>query len=256
VIGASGGVGQLITARLAANGYEVVATTRRAPTSAALDGRDNAATVSGVDCRSRQSIDASGIFTKDVKAVVCCLGTTAFPSARWRDEEGKWTNGPEATDYESTKNVVEAARAANPALKRFLMVSSVGVLRTNVMPFIILNAFGVLKHKRRGEECVERSGLPYTILRPGRLTDGPYTSYDLNTLLKATSGTRRAVQIGGGDDVLLPEATSRLVVAEAACAALVSSSTANRAYELGSAEGDGPGSDVEKWRALFDTVQV
>lgn len=41
------------------------------------------------------------------------------------------------------------------------------------------------------------SGLPYTLLRPGRLTDGPYTSYDLNTLLKATSGTKRAVQARG-----------------------------------------------------------
>ncbi len=34
--------------------------------------------------------------------------------------------------------------------------------------------------------------------RPGRLTDGPYTSYDLNTLLKATAGKRRAVVIGQG----------------------------------------------------------
>lgn len=34
--------------------------------------------------------------------------------------------------------------------------------------------------------------------RPGRLTDGPYTSYDLNTLLKATAGERRAVLIGQG----------------------------------------------------------
>lgn len=38
----------------------------------------------------------------------------------------------------------------------------------------------------------------YTCLRPGRLTDGPYTSYDLNTLLKATAGQRRAVLIGQG----------------------------------------------------------
>lgn len=36
------------------------------------------------------------------------------------------------------------------------------------------------------------------VFRAGRLTDGPYTSYDLNTLLKATSGERRAVIIGQG----------------------------------------------------------
>lgn len=40
--------------------------------------------------------------------------------------------------------------------------------------------------------------MPFTLLRPGRLTDGPYTSYDLNTLLKATSGTKRAVQARAG----------------------------------------------------------
>lgn len=34
--------------------------------------------------------------------------------------------------------------------------------------------------------------------RAGRLTDGPYTSYDLNTLLQATAGERRAVLIGQG----------------------------------------------------------
>jgi hypothetical protein len=38
------------------------------------------------------------------------------------------------------------------------------------------------------------------VFRPARLTDGPYTSYDLNTLLKATAGKRRAVVIGQGTD--------------------------------------------------------
>lgn len=39
--------------------------------------------------------------------------------------------------------------------------------------------------------------------RPGRLTDGPYTSYDLNTLLKATAGQRRAVVIGQGKPLIV-----------------------------------------------------
>ena len=38
----------------------------------------------------------------------------------------------------------------------------------------------------------------YLCTRVGRLTDGPYTSYDLNTLLKATAGQRRAVLMGQG----------------------------------------------------------
>ena len=227
---------------------------RRAATTTTECG-GNVETICGVDCRDIDAVERSGAFGEDVESVVCCLGTTAFPSARWRDAEtGAFTNGPEATDYVSVRNVIETTKKMCPRLKRFVMVSSVGVLRTNVMPFIILNAFGVLRQKRRGEEHLENSTLPYTILRPGRLTDGPYTSYDLNTLLRATSGTKRAVQIGGGDDVLLPEATSRLVVAEAACAALQIESTVGRAFELGSTEGDGPGSDLEAWRALFDSA--
>lgn len=87
----------------------------------------------------------------------------------------------------------------------------------------IMNLFGVLKYKKMGEDFLRESGLPFTIIRfgikesykiiqstyglliycchdyrPGRLTDGPYTSYDLNTLLKATAGERRAVVIGQG----------------------------------------------------------
>ena len=257
VIGASGGVGQIVAATLASRGARVVAVSRgnRETTMTTTGSEGNVETISGVDCRDIDAVERSGAFGEDVESVVCCLGTTAFPSARWRDAEtGAFTNGPKATDYVSVRNVIETTKKMCPRLKRFVMVSSVGVLRTNVMPFIILNAFGVLRQKRRGEEHLENSTLPYTILRPGRLTDGPYTSYDLNTLLRATSGTKRAVQIGGGDDVLLPEATSRLVVAEAACAALQIESTVGRAFELGSTEGEGPGSDLEAWRALFDSA--
>jgi len=258
VIGANGGVGQLVCARLASAGYEVTALTRRSAEfeAEALNARGLSGNVErrgGVDCRDAKALATSKAF-ENVDAVVCCLGTTAFPSKRWRDVDGSWTNGPRETDFESVRNVVDVIKRKSPKCKRFVMVSSVGVLRTNVMPFIILNAFGVLKCKRQGEEYVERSGLNFTLLRPGRLTDGPYTSFDLNTLLKATSGTRRKVQIGGGDDVLLPEATSRLVVAEAACAALACAATVNRAYELGSTEGDGPGSNLEKWSELFHSV--
>lgn len=42
----------------------------------------------------------------------------------------------------------------------------------------------MLKWKHKSEELLKASGLPFTIVRPGRLTDGPYTSYDLNTLLQ------------------------------------------------------------------------
>ena len=42
----------------------------------------------------------------------------------------------------------------------------------------------MLGFKREAELALIASGMPYTVLRPSRLTDGPYTSFDVNTLLK------------------------------------------------------------------------
>jgi hypothetical protein len=100
------------------------------------------------------------------------------------------------------------------------------------------------------QAALRDSGLPYTILRPGRLTDGPYTSYDLNTLLRATSGERRAVQLATGD-TLNPQASSRLVVAEAALQALCCAAAARRDFDVGSTLGAGPGADPAQWDTLF-----
>jgi hypothetical protein len=72
---------------------------------------------------------------------------------------------------------------------------------------------GVLKWKLEGEKVLEESGIPFTIVRPSRLTDGPYTSYDLNTLLKSTSGTRQDVKLSPRDDQI--GEASRIAVAGA-----------------------------------------
>nr|GMD67456.1 protein TIC 62, chloroplastic [Ipomoea batatas] len=116
-----------------------------------------------------------------------------------------------------------------------------------------MNLFGVLKYKKMGEDFVRNSGLPFTIIRAGRLTDGPYTSYDLNTLLQATAGERRAVLIGQGDKLV--GEVSRLVVAEACIQALDIDFTEGQIYEINSIQGEGPGSDLEKWKELFKAAQ-
>ncbi|GJN07861.1 hypothetical protein PR202_ga25729 [Eleusine coracana subsp. coracana] len=117
----------------------------------------------------------------------------------------------------------------------------------------VMNLFGVLKYKKMAEDLVRSSGIPFTIIRPGRLTDGPYTSYDLNTLLKATAGERRAVVIGKGDKLV--GEVSRLVVAEACIQALDIEFTEGQIYEINSVKGEGPGADPEKWTELFRSAQ-
>ena len=175
----------------------VRALARNPEKAAELFGASGDLEIVTADCRDASALDASGV-ARDVDAVVSCTGTTAFPSARWKDG-----NGPEQTDFIGTSNLVAAvASQSSASCKRFVLVSSIGVKRTDQMPFIILNAFGVLKYKGMGEQALMNSGLPFTILRPGRLTDGPYTSYDINTLLKARRHPEGGARGGGQEDVI------------------------------------------------------
>ncbi|KAK9999341.1 hypothetical protein SO802_018944 [Lithocarpus litseifolius] len=108
-------------------------------------------------------------------------------------------------DWEGVRNLVSSLPSS---LKRIVLVSSIGETKFSELPWSIMNLFGVLEFKRMGEDFLRNSGLPFTIIRSGRLTDGPYTSYNLNTLLKATAGQRRAALIGQGIHHLFSKASS------------------------------------------------
>ncbi|KAL8204523.1 hypothetical protein R6Q57_010146 [Mikania cordata] len=187
VIGGTGGVGQLVVASLLDRGVKLRLLLRNPDKATTLFGEheEKLQVIKG-DTRNSEDLDPS--MFKGVTHVICCTGTTAFPSRRWDGD-----NTPERVDWEGVRNLVSALPQS---LSRIILVSSVGVTKSNELPWSIMNLFGVLKYKKMGEDFVIKSGLPYTIIRPGRLTDGPYTSYDLNTLLKATAGERRAVLIG------------------------------------------------------------
>jgi uncharacterized protein YbjT (DUF2867 family) len=242
VAGATGGVGQLLTAKLLERGYKVVALSRSADKAHQLLGDAPGLDVVIGDLRNAASL---GPALAGVDAVCCCTGTTAFPSSRW--DNG---NGPEQTDFVSVRNLVRAV--APLGLKRMVLTTSAGVERSGQFPFAVLNLFGVLKFKRMGEQELERSGIPYTIVRPGRLTDGPYTSFDLNTLLTGIAGSRQDVTLSLRDD--LSGEASRIAVAEAIVQSLALEEVEGRAFAVSSKEGEGPGQDAAKWRALFGGV--
>lgn len=241
VVGGTGGVGQVVVARLLDRGVRTRALVRDPEKAETLFGKqdsDKLQILTG-DTRYPEELNAS-VF-EGVTDVICCTGTTAFPSKRWDGD-----NTPERTDWDGIRNLVAALPSS---VKRFVLVSSVGVTKFNKLPWSLMNFFGVLKFKKMGEEFLQSSGIAFTIIRPGRLMDGPYTSYDLNTLLKATAGTRRAVLIGQGDE-LVGEA-SRIDVAEACIQALYLECTIGQTYEINSVEGVGPGTDPKKWEKLF-----
>jgi uncharacterized protein YbjT (DUF2867 family) len=72
--------------------------------------------------------------------------------------------GPYQVDYEGTKNLVDVAKASQ--IDRFVLVSS---LCTSQF-FHPLNLFWlILVWKQQAEQYLQRSGLTYTIVRPGGL---------------------------------------------------------------------------------------
>jgi putative NADH-flavin reductase len=87
--------------------------------------------------------------------------------------------GPTTVYSRGTANIIAAMRAAG--LARLLVVSSAGVdddpnmnffSRRIFLPLVLKN---VLADMRVMEKEIEASGLVWTIVRPGRLTDGPRT---------------------------------------------------------------------------------
>ncbi len=262
VVGATGGVGQLTVAYLLEQGYRVRILTRNAEKARQMFN-DQVEIAIG-DIRNPETLPHA---IQDIQAILCCTGTTAFPSAKWNfnfasppnslqrllewgklytDQSyrlAKAQNSPEQVDAAGVIHLVQAAPAN---LQRFVFVSSIGVERKDKPPYGILNAFGVLDAKQKGEQAIIQSGLPYTIVRPGRLIDGPFTSYDLNTLLKATTQGKLGLVIETGDT--LTGQASRIDVAAACVECLKYPSTINQCFELIN-QGDRP--SVIDWAGLF-----
>ncbi|MDJ0706822.1 MAG: SDR family oxidoreductase [Leptolyngbyaceae cyanobacterium MO_188.B28] len=260
VAGATGGVGQLAVAKLRSKGIRVRILTRSAEKARKLF-QDQVEAIIG------DTLDPTSLQTavQNITHILCCTGTTAFPSARWdfnrtqgpldwlklylnpKDCSAKANNSPEQVDANGVKNLVAAAPSD---LKRFVFISSCGVLRKESLPYSLLNAFGVLDAKQKGEEAVVSSGLPYTVLRPGRLIDGPYTSFDLNTLLKAKTDGKLGIVVDTGDT--LSGETSRIDLAAACVECLSHPNTEGKVFEL---VNKGPRPEAIDWEGIFSRLE-
>ena len=78
VAGATGGVGQLVIAKLLSKNISVCALTRSSNKARQMFG-DKVEIAVG-DIREPDTLPAA---TKNVTHIICCTGTTAFPSTRW-----------------------------------------------------------------------------------------------------------------------------------------------------------------------------
>lgn len=212
VAGATGGTGQQVVRELAAAGYRVRALVRDADAARAVLG-DQVEYAVG-DARQRPTLDAA---MAGVRFLVTTIGATRKDPA----------NGPQFVDYEGVRNLAEAAAAAK--LSQHVLVSSSGVTRKDH----VLNRLfdNVLVWKGKGEDAVRGSGVPWTIVRPGGLTNQP----------GGQSGIR--LEQGDAGTGFIPRAD----VARICVAALESPAARNRTFEAYSAA---TAPDVD-WDAAF-----
>lgn len=218
VAGATGQTGQLIVSELLANGYEVRALVRDTSKARKVLG-DKVELVQG-DVKDPATLTAAFAGTDAVISAVGARGA-------------KGPDRPEAIDYEGVKNLVDAAVDARS--RQFVLVSS----RSVTQPENPLNKlFGnVLIWKLKGEDALRASGVPYTVVRPGGLTNGP--------------GGERDIVLEQGDTVRGQTTITRADVARICVQALKHPEARNRTFETNAT----PGAPVTDWRAKFAALK-
>lgn len=145
---------------------------------------------------------------------------------------------PEQVDWIGQKNQIDAAKAAG--VKHIILVGSMGGTNLNHP----LNSFGngnILIWKRKAEQYLADSGVPYTIIRAGGLQD-------------KDGGMRELIT--GKDDELLQTDTKtipRADVAEVCIQALNYEEAKFKAFDLAS-KPEGVGTPTKDFKLLFSQV--
>lgn len=117
--------------------------------------------------------------------------------------------GPYKVDLEGTKNLVDAAK--NKGIQHFVMVSSLCVSQF----FHPLNLFWlILVWKKQAEEYLEKSGLIYTIVRPGGLKNednpDPVVMSSADTLFDGSIPRTKVAQVCV-EALLEPDSRNKIV---------------------------------------------
>ncbi|CDN14768.1 MAG: NAD(P)H-binding protein [Richelia sp.] len=103
-------------------------------------------------------------------------------------------SGPYKVDYEGTKNLVDLAKTRG--IEQFVLVSSLCVSQL----FHPLNLFWlVLVWKKQAEEYIQKSGLSYTIVRPGGLKNednsDPVVMQSADTLFEGSIPRQKVARV-------------------------------------------------------------
>jgi uncharacterized protein YbjT (DUF2867 family) len=154
IVGGHGNIAMMMHPMLKERGHSVRGIIRKAGQAGDLQE----AGAEPVICDIEKTDDISGA-VGNVDAVVFAAGAGPGSGAA-----RKWT-----VDRDGAIKLIKAAK--NNEIDRYVMISAMGV--NNPRGNEVFKAY--LKAKAEADEALRKSGLAYTIVKPGRLTDDPGT---------------------------------------------------------------------------------
>ncbi|KAF8408899.1 hypothetical protein HHK36_004968 [Tetracentron sinense] len=209
VAGATGSTGKRIVDQLLAKGFEVKAGVRDLEKAKSILPDNPALQIVKADV-TEGATKLAEVIGDDADAVICATGFR--PS--W-DLLAPWK-----VDNFGTVNLVEACRKLG--VNRFILISSIlvnGAAMGQILnpAYIFLNVFGLtLIAKLQAEQYIRKSGINYTIIRPGGLRNDPPRG---NIVMEP-------------EDTLYEGSISRDQVAEVAAEALVIQESSYKVVEI------------------------
>ncbi|XP_076922493.1 uncharacterized protein At5g02240-like [Bidens hawaiensis] len=241
VTGAGGRTGQIVYKKLKERSDEYIAQglVRSEESKQKIGGADDVLigdiTDAGSIVPAIDGTDAIVILTSAVPKMKPGFDPTKGGRPEFYFEEGQY---PEQVDWEGQKNQIDAAKAAG--VKHIVLVGSMGGTNIN-HPLNSLGNGNILVWKRKAEQYLADSGIPYTIIRAGGLQD--------------KEGSVRELLVGKDDELLQTETKTiaRADVAEVCIQALKYEEAKFKAFDLAS-KPEGSGTPTKDFKSLFAQI--
>ncbi|XP_072966446.1 uncharacterized protein At5g02240-like [Typha angustifolia] len=182
-----------------------------------------------------QGIDALIILTSAVPKMKPGFDPTKGGRPEFYYEDGLY---PEQVDWIGQKNQIDSAKASG--VKHIVLVGSMGGTNPN-HPLNSLGNGNILVWKRKAEQYLADSGVPYTIIRAGGLQD--------------KDGGIRELLVGKDDELLQTDTKTvpRADVAEVCIQALHFEESKFKAFDLAS-KPEGAGTPTKDFKQLFSQI--
>lgn len=242
VTGAGGRTGQIVYKKLKERAGEFAARglVRTQESKDKIGGGDNGVFIGDIRdpasfAAAVEGIDALVILTSAVPKMKPGFDPSKGGRPEFYFEDG---SDPEQVDWIGQKNQIDAAKSIG--VKQIVLVGSMGGTDLN-HPLNKLGNGNILVWKRKAEQYLADSGLPYTIIRAGGLQD--------------KDGGVRELIIGKDDEILKTETKTiaRPDVAEVCIQALLFEEARFKVFDLAS-KPEGEGTPTTDFRSLFAQI--